>query len=140
VFAGGGVDPSAGVSEPPPDGPVAMANISAVFELALPSSFFAFAGGDSGSGAWAGAEGSAAASSALGACSSFAAIFAPAVAAGTCDGSVDAPAVVAWPSELASGTSPPPHPVTMKHAPAIPRRANQVVQGFMGPRSFQNFP
>ena len=41
---------------------------------------------------------------------------------------------------LASGTSLPPQPVTKKHAPAIPRRANQVVQGFMGPRSFPISP
>ena len=86
-------------------------------------------------------DGSAAGSSALVAWSSFAAIFAPAFAAGAGAGAPpDALSVAAWPSELASGTSPPPHPVTMKHAPAIPRRANQVVQGFMGPRSFQNFP
>ncbi len=39
--------------------------------------------------------------------------------------------VAACPSLLASGTSLPPQPVTKRHAPAIPRRANQDVQGFM---------
>ena len=106
-----------------------MASISAVLEFPLLSAGFGAAAGVSASAAGAGVVGSAAAGagvclfgfrgfirlSDLWALKRFGSRGRSHGAAGS-----GALSVAAAPSELASGTSPPPQPVTKKHAPATP--------------------